>query len=139
MPTLTNADALVNAANDLKLSLEGGIPQTDENKNVLNKFVEIFKENAKAYQEETAVSQRVHKAAQKQRVRRLAAKNRQQKSAKETPSPTTPNENEVQIPVVSPDDDEVQTPRLRHRRKEGDNPSPSNRINVIPPDDEAPA
>ena len=75
MPTLTNADTLVNAANDLKLALEGGIPQTDENRNVHNKFIEIFKENAKAYQAETAVYQRVHKAAQEQRVRRLAAKN----------------------------------------------------------------
>ena len=50
MPTLTNADALVNAANNLKIALEGGIPQTNANKDVLDKFVIIFKANVQAYQ-----------------------------------------------------------------------------------------
>ena len=138
MPTLMNSDTLVNVANDLKIALEDGIPQTNANKDVLDKFVEIFKVNAQAYQEETAVSQRVHKAVQDQRVRRAAAKYRQQDLPIENPTGTVPKDKSVQIPIVSPDNDDLQMTRLRQRGKTCDL-SKLKQINGIPQDDEAPA
>ena len=142
MPTLTNADALVNAANDLKAALEGGIPQTNENKAVLDKFVEIFKTNANAYQQETAISQRVLKAAQEQRVRRAAAQYQQREVPVEFPPA---QEFQVESPAATPRDidpliieeiEEDVIPSLLQRGKKWIPPRQNPQGNVISQDED---
>ena len=69
MPTKTKADAIEEAAKDLKKTLEGGIPQTNIDKEVIEKLMEIFKNNAEAAKNESAEQQRVQKQrALEQRV-----------------------------------------------------------------------
>ncbi|KAL7525744.1 hypothetical protein ACHAXR_001144 [Thalassiosira sp. AJA248-18] len=61
MPTLTNADALLNAAQAMSTAIKGGIPQTDETIIALQNLIDIFKENAKQQKqvEDKTNSQRV--------------------------------------------------------------------------------
>jgi hypothetical protein len=71
MPTLTNADALLNAANDMQTALWGGIAQTNDTKVAIEKLMEIFKQNAEREQrtQEHIGTQRVQmQEAQRQRV-----------------------------------------------------------------------
>ena len=48
MPTRTKADAIEEAAKDLKQALEGRIPQSIIDKEAIEKLMEIFKKNAEA-------------------------------------------------------------------------------------------
>ena len=69
MPTKTKADAIVEAANDLKTALAGGIPQSNIDKEAIEKLMEIFKNNAEVAKNEDAERQRVQKQrALEQRV-----------------------------------------------------------------------
>ena len=72
IPTLTNADALVNAANDLKLALEGGIPQTDGKKRPRQIRRNIQRKCESVSRRDSSIS----KGTQEQRVHRAAAKYR---------------------------------------------------------------
>ena len=70
MPTKTKADAIEEAAKDSKKALDGGIPQTNIDKEAIEKLMEIFKKNAEAAKSENAEQQRVQKRrALEQRVR----------------------------------------------------------------------
>ena len=71
MPTLTNADTLLNAAQGMSTAIEGGVPQTNETKIALQNLIDIFKENAKQQKkvEDKTNSQRVQmQNAQAERV-----------------------------------------------------------------------
>ena len=69
MPTQTKADAIEEAAKDLKKALEGGIPQSNIDKEAIKKLMEIFKNNAEATKNENFERQRVQKRrALEQRV-----------------------------------------------------------------------
>ena len=61
MPTLTNADALLNAAQGMSTAIKGGVPQTNETKIALQNLIDIFKENVKQQKkvEDKTNSQRV--------------------------------------------------------------------------------
>ena len=48
MPTVTNADALLIAANDLQTALKGGIPQVLQITAAVRQLMQIFKANAEA-------------------------------------------------------------------------------------------
>ena len=61
MPTKTKADAVVKAAKDLKKALAGGIPQSNIDKEAIEKLMEIFKNNAEVAKNEDAERQRVQK------------------------------------------------------------------------------
>ena len=61
MPTKTEAGAIEEAAKDLKTALDGGIPQTNIDKEAIEKLMEIFKKNAEAYKNENVERKRVQK------------------------------------------------------------------------------
>ena len=52
MPTVTPADALLIAADNLTTALARDIPQSDASKETINRFMELFTENVIKYQEE---------------------------------------------------------------------------------------
>ena len=57
--TKTKADAIEEAAKDLKKALEGRIPQSNIDKEVIEKLMKIFKKNAEATKNEEVKRQRV--------------------------------------------------------------------------------
>src|SRR6056300_229844 len=61
MPTITNADALLTAAQDMTTALKGGIAQSSETAAAIKALLAIYKENAdmEKEQENAANSQRV--------------------------------------------------------------------------------
>ena len=59
MPTVTPADALITVADNLTTALAGDIPQSDASKESIDRFMELFTENAVKYQEENVKRQRV--------------------------------------------------------------------------------
>ena len=50
MPTITVADAILTATKDLQESLEGDIPQSQYDKGMVDKFIEVLNAKAKTYQ-----------------------------------------------------------------------------------------
>ena len=71
MPTITNADSLLKAANDMTTALEGGIPQSSATTSAIDSLMKIFQKNADdaKEREEAAKPQRVRmREAQKQRM-----------------------------------------------------------------------
>ena len=71
MPTITNADALLHAAQDMTTALKGGIAQSLETKAAIEQLMQIFKQNAEKEKqiEQDTPSQRVRmEKAQDQRV-----------------------------------------------------------------------
>ena len=59
MPTKIKADAIEEAAKDLKKAIEGGIPQSNIDKEAIEKLTEILKKNADAVRDENSERQRV--------------------------------------------------------------------------------
>ena len=71
MPTTTNADSLLKAANDMTTAIEGGIPQSSETASAIDSLMKIFQKNADdaKEREEAAKPQRVRmREAEKQRM-----------------------------------------------------------------------
>ena len=71
MPTLTNADALLKAANDMQTALWGGVAQASETTVAIEKLMEIFKQNAtreKSMQMEAGTRRQQMHEAQRQRA-----------------------------------------------------------------------
>ena len=69
MPTVTAADAIIVAAENLTKTLDRDIPQSKASKETIDQFMELFTKNALKYQEENVKRQRVFKAsAKRQRV-----------------------------------------------------------------------
>ena len=58
MPTITTADAILTATRDLQDSLEGDIPQTQYDKGMVDKFIEVLNAKAKTYQIDKMLEQR---------------------------------------------------------------------------------
>ena len=61
MPTKTKADAIEEAVKDFKKAIEGGIPQSNIDKEAIEKLMEIFKMNAYAAKNEDVERQKVQK------------------------------------------------------------------------------
>ena len=69
MPTITPADAILTATKDLQEALEGDIPQSQYNKGMVDKFIEVLNAKAKTYQIDKILEHRARtEAAQSQRV-----------------------------------------------------------------------
>ena len=69
MPTITTADAILTATKDLQETLEGDIPQSEYDKGMVNKCIEILNVKAKTYQIDKILEQRAQtETAQSQRV-----------------------------------------------------------------------
>ena len=69
MPTITTADAILTATKDLKENLEGDIPQSQYDKGMVDKFIEVLNAKAKTYQTDKILEHRARtEAAQSQRV-----------------------------------------------------------------------
>ena len=91
MPTVTNADALLHAAQDMNTALLGGIGQASDTKQAIEKLMQIFKQNAEK-------EKKVQNDSQIQRVRmEQAAAQRVQLEAT--------NEAEAEDIVITQDDD----------------------------------
>ena len=59
--TRTKIDAIEDATKDPKKAIEGGLPQSNMDRETLNKLMDIFKKNANAYKRKDAERQRVQK------------------------------------------------------------------------------
>ena len=57
MPTITNADSLLKAANDMTTALEGGIPQSSATTSAIDSLMKIFQKNADDAKEKHRSSQ----------------------------------------------------------------------------------
>ena len=69
MPTITPADAILTATKDLQEALKGDTPQSQYDKGMVDKFIEILNAKAKSYQIDKILEQRAQmEAAQSQRV-----------------------------------------------------------------------
>ena len=69
MPTITPADAILTATRDLQDSLEGDIPQSQYDKGMVEKFIEVLNAKAKTYQIEKILEQHARtETTQAQRV-----------------------------------------------------------------------
>jgi hypothetical protein len=51
MPTMTNADALLKAAQDMTTAMKGGVPQSNETVDAIKALMQIFKNNAATMKE----------------------------------------------------------------------------------------
>ena len=101
MPNKTKADAIEEVAKDLKEALEGRIPQSNIDKETIEKLMEIFKKNAEATKNEDVERQRLHK--RKASEQRVYPKNKQQELTppaefeKENPAFNTQARGEQQV------------------------------------------
>ena len=69
MPPITTADAILTATKDLTTALEGDIPQSQYDKGMTEKFIEVMNAKAKTYQIDKILESRARNgAAQAQRV-----------------------------------------------------------------------
>ena len=74
MPTITTADAILTATKDLTTVLEGDIPQSQYDKGMTEKFIEVMNAKAKSYQIDKILENRAIKGAvQAQRVAAAAS------------------------------------------------------------------
>ena len=69
MPKKPKADANEEAAKDLRKVIEGGIPQSNIDKEAIEKLMEIFKKNADAHKNENVERQRVQNQSALDRTR----------------------------------------------------------------------
>ena len=58
MLTITTADAILTDSRDLQDSLEGDIPQSQYDKGMVDKFIEVLNANTKTYQIDKILEQR---------------------------------------------------------------------------------
>ena len=58
MPTITPADAILTATSDLPEALKGDIPQSQYDKEMVEKFITVLNANAKTYQINKILQQR---------------------------------------------------------------------------------
>ena len=63
MPTITTTNAVLTATKDLTTALEGDIPQSQYDKGMVNKFVEVMNAKAKTYQIDKILAHRAKNAA----------------------------------------------------------------------------
>ena len=76
MPTITPADAILTATSDLQEALKGDIPQSQYDKEMVEKFITVLNANAKTYQINKILEQRARtEKAQDQRMAADTTKN----------------------------------------------------------------
>ena len=112
MPTITNADALLQAASDMSTALQGGVAQSLETRDAIAALMKIFKKNAEEAKlaEDAANPQRVRmQRAAEQRValeKEHAAEQDRADRESSTSMRTARDENSQPTSVVVDDDEE---------------------------------
>lgn len=101
MPTITNADALLKSAKDMKTAFEGGVAQSSEVNDAMKTVVSIFQKNAEdaKAREEAARPQRVRMREAAERRRQLEEEHAQAQRVEDIEDE---NEEEVAIPPTQP-------------------------------------
>jgi hypothetical protein len=107
MPTITAADALIRAANDLTNAIAGVVPPPNMTQEAVDQLMVIFKQQAKKAKDNATTQRVLKECAQAERVHNESMTNHSTHTLVEVPYPNAEFVHVPETPVILQDEDDT--------------------------------